>query len=71
MIDAGHAPGRGAVVVGGLSSLELLELVRHLSHPSVGAVDVVGVAPALDVSGRTPSLAAQAVIELIAPRVFR
>lgn len=71
VVDAGSAPGRGAVVVGGCTAQELLELAHHLASPQVEAVDMVGVAPVWDLGGRAPRLAAEALIELIAPRVFR
>ena len=70
VVDSGYAPGRGDVVVGGLVPEELLELMRALYDPKVGALDVVEVAPPIDPAGRTTRLAAEAVIELIAPRVF-
>ena len=70
VVDSGYAPGRGDVVVGGLVPEELLELMRALRDPKVGALDLVEVAPPLDPAGRTTRLAAEAAIELIAPKVF-
>ena len=70
VVDSGYAPGRGDVVVGGLVPEELLELMGALHDPKIGALDVVEVAPPIDPAGRTSRLAAEAVIELIAPRVF-
>jgi agmatinase len=70
VVDSGYAPGRGDVVVGGLMPEELLELIRALQDPKVGALDLVEVAPPLDPAGRTTRLAAEAAIELIAPKVF-
>ncbi len=71
VIDSGYASGTGDIVIGGLTPVELLGLMRGFSGSSkIGALDVVEVAPALDIRGRSERLAAEAVIELIAPRVF-
>ena len=70
IVDSGYAPGRGDVVVGGLVPEELLDLMRALQDPKVVALDVVEVAPPIDPAGRTPRLAAEAIIELISPRAF-
>ena len=71
VVDPGYAPGQGSVMVGGLTARELLQLVRELGAPRVGAVDGVGVAPSWDLGGRAQQLVAQAIIEVIAPRVFQ
>ena len=70
IVDSGYAPGRGDVVVGGLVPEELLELMRALRDPKIGALDLVEVAPPVDPAGRTTRLAAEAAIELIAPMAF-
>ena len=59
------------IVVGGVVPRDLLSLMRELSASSkIAALDVVEVAPGLDVRGRSERLAAQSIVELIAPRVF-
>ena len=71
VIDSGYASGTAEVVVGGLTPRNLLAITRELSEfPRIAALDVVEVAPGLDVRGRSERLAAQAVVELIAPPVF-
>jgi agmatinase len=70
IVDSGYAPGRGDVVVGGLVPEELLDLMRALQDPKVVALDVVEVAPPIDPAGRTTRLAAEAIIEFIAPKAF-
>ena len=71
VVDSGFASGTGDVIIGGLTPAELLSLSLELSaSDKIGAIDVVEVAPNLDIRGRSQSLAAQAIIELIAPRVF-
>ena len=71
VVDSGYASGTGEVVIGGLKPIEVLSLMRELSKSdAIGALDVVEVAPSLDVRGRTERLAAEAIIEIIAPKVF-
>jgi len=71
VVDSGYASGTADIVVGGVVPRDLLSLVRELSvSPKVSALDVVEVAPGLDVRGRSERLAAQSIIELIAPRAF-
>ena len=70
-VDAGQAPGQGDVLVDGLTARELLQLSRYLANPKVGAVDGVGVAPQWDPGGRAQRLMAEALVEVIAPKVFQ
>ena len=71
VVDSGYASGTADIVVGGVVPRDLLALMRALSASSeIAALDVVEVAPGLDVRGRSERLAAQCIIELIAPRVF-
>ncbi|HEV8308962.1 MAG TPA: arginase family protein [Methylomirabilota bacterium] len=71
VVDSGYASGTGDVLVGGLTPAEVLALMRELSHAGhIAALDVVEVAPGLDQRGRSERLAAEAIVELIAPRVF-
>ena len=70
-VDTGYAPGRGEVVIGGMTPAELLEVMRALSTvDKICAIDFVEVAPTLDPSGRTERLAAEALIEFISPKAF-
>ena len=71
VVDSGHASGTGDITIGGLTPAEVLSLMVAFSESEkVGALDVVEVAPSLDPRGRTQRLSAQAIVELIAPRVF-
>ena len=71
VVDSGYASGTADIVVGGVVPRDLLSLMRELSASSkIAALDVVEVAPGLDVRGRSERLAAQSIVELIAPRVF-
>ncbi len=65
--DPAFAPGTGAPVAGGLTSRQLLELVRGLVETlPVGAADLVEVAPRLDPTDATLFLALQIVFETMA-----
>ena len=71
VVDGGYASGTGELSIGGLPPIELLDIMRELSKSSkIGVLDVVEVAPELDVRGRSERLAAEAIIELIAPKAF-
>lgn len=63
-LDPAYAPGTGYPEAGGLSTRDLLELVRVLCrHLPVRAMDVVEVAPPLDHNDITSSAALKAVYE--------
>lgn len=65
--DPACAPGTGAPVAGGLSSRQLLDLVRGLLESlPVRAMDVVEVSPPLDPTDATLFLALQVVFETFA-----
>ena len=71
VVDSGFASGTGDLVIGGLVPAELLAMMVEFSRSDkIRGLDVVEVAPGLDVRGRSERLAAEAIIELIAPRVF-
>jgi agmatinase len=65
--DPAFAPGTGAPVAGGLTSRQLLELVRGLVEAlPVQAADLVEVSPRLDPTDATLFLALQVVFETMA-----
>lgn len=64
-VDPAFAPGTGTPEVAGLSSREIVEMVRGLRGLSLVAFDVVEVAPAYDPSEITALLAANLVHELL------
>ena len=71
VVDSGHASGTGDITIGGLTPAEVLGLMVEFSKSEkIGALDVVEVAPNLDARGRTERLSAEAIVELIAPKVF-
>ncbi|WP_224750213.1 agmatinase [Halomonas sp. ML-15] len=64
-VDPAFAPGTGTPEVGGLTSLQALQLVRGFRGlPLIGA-DVVEVAPPFDPSGNTALLGATLMYELL------
>jgi agmatinase len=65
VLDPAHAPGTGTPEPGGLSSRELLALVRLMSGLQLVGADVVEVSPAYDHAEITAIAAAHVVYELI------
>jgi agmatinase len=64
-VDPAFAPGTGTPEVAGLSSREIIELVRGLRGVPLVGFDLVEVAPAYDSSEITALLAANLVYELL------
>jgi len=62
VVDPAFAPGTGTPEVGGLTSFEILEIVRSFDFDIVG-FDVVEVSPPYDVSEITSMLAANIIYE--------
>ena len=65
VLDPAHAPGTGTPEAGGLSSRELLELLRGLDGLRLIGADVVEVAPAYDHAEITSIAAAHIAYELV------
>lgn len=65
VLDPAYAPGTGTPEAGGLSSMQLLELLRGLDGVDIVGVDVVEVAPAYDHAEITGIAAAHAIYELL------
>jgi agmatinase len=71
VLDPAHAPGTGTPEAGGLTSRELLRMIRALSDKNIVGADVVEVAPAYDHAQLTAVAASHVAYELIsamAPR---
>lgn len=66
--DPAYAPGTGVPEPGGPTAAEVIDAVRRVAGQRLVAMDVMEVAPALDASGRTASLAAKLVREAILAR---
>ena len=65
VLDPAHAPGTGTPEAGGLTSRELLELLRGLRACRLVSGDVVEVAPAYDIAGITAVAACHVAYEMI------
>ena len=65
VLDPAHAPGTGTPEAGGLTSRELLALVRGLAPAGVVGGDVVEVSPAYDHAEITAVAAAHVLYELV------
>lgn len=65
VLDPAHAPGTGTPEAGGLTSRELLEILRGLRGLDLVGADVVEVAPAYDHAELTGIAAAHVAYELI------
>jgi len=65
MLDPAHAPGTGTPEAGGLTSRELLGILRGLAGMRLVGADVVEVAPAYDHAEVTTVAAAHVCYELL------
>ena len=65
-LDAAYAPGTCVPTPGGLTSRELLELVRGVARRGLLGVDVVETAPSLDPSSATAAIAGRVVMDALA-----
>jgi len=65
VLDPAHAPGTGTPEAGGLTSRELIGILRGLAGANLVAADVVEVAPAYDHAEITCIAAAHVAYELI------
>jgi agmatinase len=71
VLDPAFAPGTGTPEAGGLSSRELLALLRTMSHFNIVGVDVVEVSPPYDHAEVTGIAAAHVVYEVLSALVPR
>lgn len=65
VLDPAHAPGTGTPEAGGMTSRELLEILRGLAGCNVVSADVVEVAPAYDHAEITALAAAHVAYDLV------
>ncbi len=72
VLDPAHAPGTGTPEAGGMTSRELLRMLRALSDLDIVGADVVEVSPAYDhaqLSGIAASLVVFELVSLMAARI--
>jgi guanidinobutyrase len=65
-LDAAYAPGTCVPTPGGLTSREMLELVRGIARRGLVGVDVVETAPSLDATSATAAIAGRVVMDALA-----
>ena len=65
MLDPAHAPGTGTPEAGGITSRELLEIIRGFRGMNLVGADVVEVAPAYDHADITGVAASHVAYELV------
>ena len=65
-LDAAYAPGTCVPTPGGLTSRELLELVRGIARHGLVGVDVVETAPSLEATSATAAIAGRVVMDALA-----
>lgn len=69
-LDPAYAPGTGTPEVGGLTTREVLELIRGLKGINLIGGDVVEVAPQYDATTNTAHAGAQVLFEILSLMVF-
>ncbi|HEX2146331.1 MAG TPA: arginase family protein, partial [Pseudorhizobium sp.] len=69
-LDPSFAPGTGTPEIGGLTTREVLELIRGLKGINLVGGDVVEVAPQYDPSSNTAQAGAQMLFEILSLMVF-
>ncbi|MDH7792309.1 agmatinase [Ochrobactrum sp. AN78] len=69
-VDPSFAPGTGTPEIGGLTTREVLDLIRGLKGINIVGGDVVEVAPQYDASTNTAQLGAQILFEILSLMVF-
>jgi agmatinase len=70
VIDPAYAPGTGTPVPGGLTSWEILHIVRQLSNFKIIGLDLVEVSPQYDTSNITALLASHIIFECLSSIEF-
>jgi len=65
-LDAAYAPGTCVPTPGGLTSREMLELVRGIARRGLVGVDVVETAPSLDATSATAAIAGRVMMDALA-----
>jgi agmatinase len=69
VLDPAHAPGTGTPEAGGLTSRELLAVIRSFADMNIVGADVVEVAPAYDHAQLTGIAASHVIFELLSAMV--
>lgn len=70
VVDVIYAPGTGALAFGGITPADLFAAMEILRGGLIGAFDLVEVTPALDPTGVTERMAANAILTFLTPRIY-
>lgn len=70
VVDVIYAPGTGALAFGGITPADLFAAMEILRGGPIGAFDLVEVTPALDPTGVTERMAANAILTFLTPRIY-
>jgi len=65
VLDAAYAPGTCSPEPGGLTSRELLQIIRIIGSIKINAFDVVEVAPQYDLGGITARIASRVILDML------
>jgi len=71
-LDPPYAPGTGTLEIGGLTTIQALEIIRGCRGLDIVGGDLVEVSPPYDTTGTTASIAANLLFEMLCvlPGVF-
>jgi guanidinobutyrase len=71
-LDPAFAPGTGTVEIGGLTTIQALEIVRGLKGTNLIGGDLVEVSPPYDTTGNTALIGANLLYEMLCvlPKVW-
>jgi len=64
-LDPAYAPGTGTIEIGGLTTMQALEIIRGCAGINLVACDLVEVSPPYDTSGSTAVIAANLLYEML------
>jgi guanidinobutyrase len=64
-LDPAYAPGTGTPEIGGLTSVQAIELIRGCQGMNLVGCDLVEVSPPYDLQGNTALLAANLIFEML------
>ena len=70
VIDGGFSSGTGTPTMGATSPMALMKILDELTKYPIGSMDLVENSPGLEPSGRTSRMAAEALVRLLAPKIF-
>ena len=65
LLDPAYAPGTGTPEIGGLTSVQAIELIRGCQGLNLVGCDLVEVSPPYDLQGNTALLAANLIFEML------